>query len=213
MSKRVIRIMMVGLVAMLGATAEAHYIVVRGQCIWHSGECTRKDDQPDPPPPPPPLDPTNPPPLGEVRMTPTSVEILCPNGITVKQFVLKKEQLVAQRPLVPADITKTTNEDGINTYAEWGVIASDTHFFLADTTTCPGFPKDVIIRSMSVEMNLYDLKLDPTATKPHSAWRATCTLPVEFKLPQKPPPRGVPYQCTTDNTCHEPEVPCAGRPR
>jgi hypothetical protein len=196
-SKSVMGVMTVGVVAMLGADAEAHYVVVNGRCYWHSGECVRKDKDAEDP------DLLNPPPIGELVATLKQVEILCPGGNIV---VLDKDPgtLVAKKPIVQGDITNVTNVTSLREskpYAEWAVIVSDTHF-LADTRFCSVPPQDVIIRSMSVKLNLYP---DGDLSKPaHSSWEAgTCILPAEFKFPQKPPTRGVGYACSGITICHD----------
>ncbi len=207
--KSVMTVMMVGLIAMLGAKAEAHWVVVKGRCFWHSGECVRQDKEPAPDPVPILL-----PPIGEVVVTPKQVEILC-DGI-VQKLDLSSEQwtLATRRPIVGSDITRVTNPRGkVSRNGEWAVIVSDAHFLEdPDSIFCPkSTPKDVIIREMAVKMNLYCSRLTDKACfskpdEPHSSWEAkTCTLPVGFNLekyPENLPPRGTPFACSNITTCH-----------
>ncbi len=210
--KRVMTVMMIGLVAMLGAKAEAHWVILKGQCYWHSGECVRKDE--DPPIEPPPLNES--PPLGETRAIPTSVEILCPDG-TIRTFSQLPSpealELIAQRRIVEADITRVRNLDA-KPFAEWGVPVSDALFFkeaFMGALTCPNsippIPRDVIVRVMQVKVNLYtDCAQTPCVGQtPHSGWMATCTLPDKFNFnppyPKNVPFRGALFECSNISIC------------
>lgn len=196
--KRVITVTMIGVVAMLGVTAEAHYVVIRGRCYWHSHECSRQD-----------TDVRDPVPIlltGEVISTTNRVELLCPGGNVEGEPVT----LTARKPIVPSDTTRVTNSQGqISRNAEWTVIVSDGYFLAS--TFCPGSvppvpPQDVIIREMSVKMNLYcssrtDRECSGTPGAPHSTWEATCTLPGGFNFSNLPA-RGTRYDCKETRRCH-----------
>lgn len=212
--KRVMTVMMISLIAMLGVEAEAHYIVVKGRCYWHSHDCSRQDkDVPDPVP-------FLFPPIGEVVATPKQVEILCAGGIVIdlsKLIDLSNWTLAARKPIVQSDITKVTSEGTVRRNAEWAVIVSDAHFLEDPTSTFSTFceasgtsgpPQDVIIRAMSVKMNLYcssliDKKCFGKSGVPHSTWQAdTCTLPDTFNF-RNLPSRGTRYDCSGTSRCHE----------
>lgn len=215
MYKTAMRVMMIGLVALLGAEAEAHYVVIKGRCVWHSGECVRQDE--DVPKPPIPI---NDIPISEIVARPKSVEILCPGGPhgIVKQIDLTNDgvTLAARKRIDPSDITERrdpVNNSNMSTNLEVQGIISDAIFLedpalprdSGDFDFCSGLvPLDMIIRSMSVEMNLY-LNSDPT--KSHSTWKAgTCTLSDTFNLknyPKNVPPRGAPFDCSGTFGCHE----------
>ncbi len=229
--KRVTRVMMVGLVTIMGVQAEAHYIVIGGRCYWHSGQCVRQDEDV---PPPPIVDI----PRGDIVARNVSVEVLCPGFpqppfIT---FVLPAEQTLAARaPIDQGDFTERQKRGGgvisnISTNLEWDGVISDALFEenplnpnAEDFDFCAGQrPRDVIIRSMSVQMNLYcvDADLDPKSPtycpsppvpppgvqKPHSAWKATCTLSDKFNFinyPKNFPSRAATsFDCSAIATCH-----------
>ncbi|MGH8611686.1 MAG: hypothetical protein ACREYF_06495, partial [Gammaproteobacteria bacterium] len=72
-----------------------------------------------------------------------------------------------------------------------------------DFDFCSGsLPLDMIIRTMSVEMNLYFDGIP----KSHSTWEADCTLSNKYNFtnfPKNLPPRGVAFDCATIGTpCH-----------
>lgn len=211
MYKRVMRVMMVGLLAMLGAKAEAHYIVVGGRCYWHSGECTRKDkDVQDPVP-------ILFPPIGEVVVTPKEVEILCSDGIVHKPDLASEELALSTRnPIVQSNITRViTAGSKTSRNAEWSGIVSDAHFLEDPTSTfCgkSGPPVEAIVRTMAVKINLYcspitDTKCFSKPNEPHSTWQAEkCTLPAAFDV-KNLPARGTRYDCSGISICHGKECP------
>lgn len=201
-AKRVTRVMMIGLVAMLGAEAEAHWVVVRGKCYWHSLECVREDTEvPDPVP-------ILFPPLVELVASPIKVEGLCPDSdgdgvLEVENIPLPNNPVILATPRTRIDQRDITERRGTNSrYLEVERIVSDALFY---TTSCSSglSPIEVIVRVWSsVEMNLYLNSVQPI---PHSAWRAgTCTLPDEFHLtdPINLPPPGALYKCGKITTCH-----------
>lgn len=217
MSKTVIGVLtviIIGLVAVLGSKAEAHWINVFGRCYWHSGECVRKDkDASDPVPSET---------LGELVATVERLEILCPGPTIPTSLIVDGAWTLTsgKKPIVQADITNVTGDITTRT-AEWSSVVSDGYaFFLRELggTACPDVngmtvePLDVIIRSMSpVEMNLYcspatDKQCNTEAGVPHSEWRAeTCELSSKFNFtnyPKNVPNPGVPYQCSNITTCH-----------
>ncbi|MGH8489429.1 MAG: hypothetical protein ACREXS_11355 [Gammaproteobacteria bacterium] len=201
--KRAMRVMMIGLVAMLGVKAEAHYIVVKGRCVWHSLECYREDEAPQDPVP------ILFPPVGEVVATPLKVQVLCPGG--VQDLDLSKEEwtLAAQKPILQSDITRVTTPRGKTSgNAEWTVVVSDAHFLEdPEAVFCPDRknPQEVLIHEMSVKMNLYCSRFDPKCKPnvPHSTWEAkSCVLPVGFDV-KNLPARGTPYSCSETTRCHE----------
>ena len=79
MSKTVMRVMMIGLVAMLGAKAEAHYFIVGGKAKYCS-VCVDVNLTHDEMPP------LDHPEEVEFSLTTTSVDILCPNGTLITSF-------------------------------------------------------------------------------------------------------------------------------
>ena len=216
MSKTVKMIPLLGLalLTILGTRAEAHYIVMGGRCYWHSGQCVRQDE--DVPPPPAPINDIL---ITETIARPGSVEILCPGSPLpiVKQFNLSNDgvTLVVQQPIAPGNITERRDPNtgkNISTNLEWDGVISDAIFLEdpklspkdpQDFNFCSGLvPLDTIIRSMSVEMNLY-LKADPTTS--HSTWKGTCALSNKFSFtnfPKNVPPRGVAFDCSTTERCH-----------
>jgi hypothetical protein len=122
MSERVTIVTMVGLlVAMLGSTAEAHYIMVKGKLKWHSLNCVMDFKEV----PSPDLNPAE----VECVAEPKLVEILCvddPVKTTQRQVVqvnLSKTPvtLVAKKRIDQNDMTDTTN-------AHVEVIISDEPF-------------------------------------------------------------------------------------
>ncbi|MGQ0593052.1 MAG: hypothetical protein ACT4QB_10480 [Gammaproteobacteria bacterium] len=221
--KRVMTVMMMGLIAMLGVVkAEAHYIVVKGRCIFHSLECGREDEEvPDPTPVPNPslvslplsevvAQPSLP--LSEVVAKPDRVEILCADG-RVRFISLPDESVTLtaeKKAIAPSDFTEVKNLDSkvIDRNLQFQGIVSDTHF-LDDPTICPrSTPEEVIIRRTSVEINLYcspetDRECSTKADQPHSSWIARrCTLPFRFTFFFNRPTRGAPYDCSGISTCH-----------
>lgn len=209
MSKTVMRVLMIGLVSMLGVEAEAHYVVVRGKCYWHSLECGREDKEtPDPKEV---FDPTRgPPPEIEVVATPRRVELLCTDG-RVEEINLRDRSvtLASGKPIGRGDFT-SARIDGkpVRTNLQVQGIVSDS-FFLEDPTLCRNGvpPEEVMIRVMSVEINLYcspetDKLCFNKADEPHSSWRAErCTLPDTFSV-KKLPTRGTLYDCSHISTFH-----------
>jgi hypothetical protein len=198
--KRVMTVMMIGLVAMVGGKAEAHWIVVKGRCVWHSLECYREDKEPDI---------GAPAPLVELVATPTIVEGLC-NG-TVEKIALptgtETVTLAVPRTIIgKGDFTEGRRPNGtiVSRNLEVARIVSDALLYQFSCSLPDVTPTEVVVREWSnVQMNLY---LNNNQSTPHSAWRAaTCTLPgpVPFD-PKNLPPSGTPYVCPTDSikTCH-----------
>jgi hypothetical protein len=216
--KRVMTVMMIG-VAMLGAKAEAHWINLFGRCVWHSGECVRTDE--DPKPNPISNNPNAPHPVGEARVMPTSVDFLCPNGdiITLPDTTtpLDPVLLVAKRQIAPGDVTNATrlNTGTTTSFAHWGVSFSEGAFLKNPVCTLNGrsvLPNYALIRSMTVQMNLYCVESTnanntpcPSQTSPHSTWSATCTSDFN-NMPGYPDdlPYGASYTCLESSSpCHQ----------
>ncbi len=201
MFNKAMTVMMIGLVAMLGVKAEAHWIVIKGNCYWHSGECVRQDGEGEKEPIPDPISKESP--LGELVLMPEQIEVVCPSNRErdrVQNVELSNTglALIAKRAIVQSDVTNAFDRHGeIGKNVEWPIVGSFATFL---ENGCPGGApaQNVIVRRMSVQMNLY---LNG-GKQPHSAWTATCTLPKEFKLPKKPPDRGVAFDCFNISTCH-----------
>ncbi len=199
-AKRVLTVMMVGLIEMLGVKAEAHYIVIKGRCYWHSLECYREDKEPDT---------RGPAPLVELLATPTIVEGLC-NGIAAK-LVLPDPPVTLAAPRTPigeGDFTERRAPNGTIASRNLEVqrIVSDAllYQFSCPPPSSPDVtPTEVIVREWSsVQMNLY---LKKNQSIPHSAWKAgTCTLSGTFDItdPNKLPPGGALYNCKETLSCH-----------
>ena len=123
--KRVMTVMMVGLVAMLGAKAEAHWVNVGGRCVWHSFECSRMDTNRPPPP-------DNPLPFVELLATPIHGQVLCPGTPPVPKDIGLTEPMRTRRTqLTLSDITQLQDPvsgDAIST-SEWQRIISDAFFW------------------------------------------------------------------------------------
>jgi len=201
--KRAMTVMMVGLVAMLGVKAEAHYIVVKGRCYWHSLECGREDKDPGS---------GRPPASVELVAVPAVVDLLCPNPPHVESITIPStERIILATPRTRLDQERDTTEerrasgDIISRTVEWQRIVSDALFYTPSSiVSCASraSPMEVIVRTWSsVKMNLYL----PGSRLPHSSWEATggCTLPPEFNFTNLP--RGAPYTCSKPIACHEGE--------
>jgi hypothetical protein len=185
MFKRAMRVMLVGLVAMLGAKAQAHYIVVQGKCVWHSLECRWEAKDAEPP--------------GEVNSeaTTSSVEIKCPDGTVEKKDT--QVTLVQQQPIVPADITKHGKLEVVSAFPLEPLLIPG--FCKADPTWSPT-KDDVLIHallSVVIKISDSDGKLASTYTA------EDCRLPDKFDfdkilLPDKFDfdkilQRGATYEC------------------
>ena len=196
--------MLIGLVEMLGAKVEAHWIVLKGHCYWHSGECVREDTDPGP---------INPPPLGQLVAKAEEVELLCPVDPTDPTSPQHVETITPgtilstpRTPIGERAITQRRNPlNGqiLSKNLEWQRVVSDAFFY---TTPCPSnkaSPTQVLVRTWSnVKLNLYS----NNGPQPHSAWQAgKCELPLAFDLnpttPEPPPHRGVLYECSNISIC------------
>jgi hypothetical protein len=203
-SKRVMGVLTVGLVAMLGAEAEAHYIVVAGKAKYcsvcvdvglHGDEATPPHDE-----------------EVEVTVTTSITEYLCQNTI---QTVTDQVALVVRTSIEQGDITHATDQNGtllLTTTAEVkNIVVSDMALLVASNPSNPCgnvAPSDVLIRAMSLKI-VYCDPGDLTLCKPLSTLQfEQCTLPVKFNFnnyPNKLPPVGTLYDCTAP--IHIPPLP------
>lgn len=190
MSKTVMRVMMIGLLAMLGAKAEAHYYVVAGKAKYCSvcvdAELAEHEEHPiNPATQTKEFAPHN----EEVEfcVTTKSVDIMCPLSGAKRMWV--EQPLVIRKPIGPDDIT------GITTAQVEGVFTSlplvETHDFCQGE----GPPIAVLIRAMKVEIKTHACGiLDRTNCEAVSFVTGKCRLPEEYGLPNVPP--GTLYDCS-----------------
>lgn len=186
MSKRAMIVTMVGLlVAMLGATAEAHYIMVKAKLKWHSLNCgvdLKAVPSPD-------LNPAE----VECVAEPRLVEILCvddPANATQPRVVkvdLSKTPvtLVAKKRIDQNDITHETN-------AHVEVIISDEPFLNFGVCEALNLTSiDVLIRTVSIKIKAYGCvgpDPDPCLQKVLASTFSVAgyTLPYKFNLVNYP---------------------------
>lgn len=171
----------VGLLAMLGTKAEAHYMYVNGDWVYHSIGCQATIGSL-----------LNPPgPLVEECVVNTAmVETLCPDLSIVSLPI--QVSLVAQVLMAPGQ-----------TQAE--VIVSDAP--LLDVNLNPSCgdstPTDVLILNMNSTISIFQCVgpvVAPCSVRLlTSTAAAQCELPAQFNLdnyPENLPPDGTPYTCT-----------------
>jgi hypothetical protein len=185
MSKRAMKVMLVGLVAMLGVKAEAHWKVVAGKLKFCSVciEVELEEDRGT-------VDPNTHTEEVEFRLMTEKVEILCPGGTVVQSE--DKVTLVVRKPIDQGDMK--------------GVV-SDTAF-LAKPNFCPGSkPLDVLIRATKVEIKTYACYLPdpstpeepPTCEQVREFVKLNCKLPNKFNFknyPKNYPPKETLYVCS-----------------
>ncbi|MGH8607921.1 MAG: hypothetical protein ACREX9_11030 [Gammaproteobacteria bacterium] len=193
MSKTVMRVMMIGLVAMLGAKAEAHYFIVGGKAKYCSICVDVKLIYEDVPPPH----------TEELEFVATipqeKAEILCLDGTVKKstdEVVLRVRKLIGQ-----GDITEAQLGTDSATTAEVEAIVSDAAFLtkkINKFNVCPDFsPVDVLVRA--VNLKIISNQCTSTPCKPVSSLEAVCTLSDKFDLknyPKKLPPIETRYDCS-----------------
>ena len=170
MSKTVMRVMMIGLVAMLGAKVEAHYYVAGGQAkrcsVCVDAELAEHEEHT--------VNLTN---LTEVPalhsekvefcVTTESVDILCPSNAKKKEVWKRVRLPVVQQQIVP----------GVTTVQ--GIVSDDS---LKDPSKHPDFcqgeiPDAVLIRAMKLKMETYTCAiLDPNKCELYSELNGKCRL-------------------------------------
>lgn len=170
MSKTVMRVMMIGLVAMLGAEAEAHYFIVGGK-VKYCSVCVDVKLIKDETVPDVHLEEV------EISLTTTSVDILCGTQISSPGQV---NPLVVRRPIDGGDITTQLDSNGVQvTTAEVEAIVSDTAL-LVNRSFCGGIrPRDVLIREM--HLTIKQCTLTPCVPAV-STLDVNCTLSAKFDL-------------------------------
>jgi hypothetical protein len=191
MFNRAMRVMMVGLVAMLGFKAEAHYIVVNGKVkfcsicvdveleenkgnpvdlITHTEEVdliTHTEEV-------------------EFCLKTKEVEILCPNGTVVQST--KKVTLVVRELIDLVDLGDTIKVGGV----------FSREALLKAFNFCPGLslPSDVLIRAAEVEIKTNACNLVSTlGCEQVDFVKLNCKLPSQFTF-SHPPPVGELYGCS-----------------
>lgn len=200
--KRVTTVMMIGLVAMLGAKAEAHYILVKNKIKFCSICIDVEHTEADTPAEVDVVMEADTPAEVEVVVTTKNVEILCSTGTVVK---LTKPVMLSTRKAI-TNITKSSiiniNGEPISGAKE-EVVVSDAPFLApfrdVRTTFCPSRsnPLDVLIREMFVEIDTFD-----TQSKLAYTWKAACVLPAKFHFKNRPP-FGHDYTCEVTEEHHD----------
>jgi len=175
MCKTIMRLMMIGLVAMLGAKAEAHYVVVKGKVKYCSVcvEAELKEDKGNP------VDPKTHDEKVEFRLMTKKIEILCPKETVVQST---KNVTLVVRKLIVQEVE--------------GVVFDEAS--LVNSNFCPdSSPPDVLVRAMKVEIKTYacDLLDPPTCKQVRKSVKLDCKLPKKFDFNNKPPP-GILYVCS-----------------
>ena len=193
--KRAMRVMMIGLVALLGANAEAHYVYVAGKykycSVCNEAKLTAENDS---------ISPDHTEQLEFILTTISTdetvppLEILCPNGTIVPSW--EQFTLAVQRTIGEGDITN--GEGGPLTIAEVQACVSDGAL-LVSSLFCDGDPPtDVLIRKMKAESKTSWCPVSNLLPcVPVSTSVADCTLPGKFNLKKYPNnlPRGALYKC------------------
>lgn len=180
--------MMIGLVALLGAKAEAHYVYVSGQYKYCSicvdAKLKGEEDS---------INLTTHTEELEFLLTTELVEILCPDGRIVSSSDLF--QFVVKKPIGKDDITTQVNgQGGPLTTAEVRACVSDTAL-LENSVFCGVKPKDVLIREMRAEITTsacYILNIPQCDTV--DTFVTDCILPAEYDLNHRPP-SGTLFEC------------------
>jgi hypothetical protein len=187
--KRVTRVMIVGLVAMLGAKAEAHYTVRYGKAYYCSVDVVAKLTGVDP------IDLTA---EAESVVTTKKVEYSCSDGtrgqstegwtLTARRLIhLDRDQdqhlgiTVGIKTIPPAPPVEFVT-------AELVIIVSDQPLL---DRFCPTSSGEIIIRSMSVVINIYTAARSVLAS---TAEFKNCTLSNKYNLSTLPP-IGFRYDC------------------
>ena len=178
--KRAIRVMMIGLVAMLGAKAEAHYYVVAGKAKYCSvcvdAELAEHEEHPVNP-----ATSTEVPDHGEgveFCVKTKKITVLCPNEV---KKVWAPAKLIVRQPI----------RSGVSTRFDLKSLV-DPHF-------CQGMtpPIAVLARRIRVAIKTYacadptnsdPANSDPTKCETVSEWKAKCKLPKEYGFHNPPVP-------------------------
>jgi hypothetical protein len=177
MFKRAMRVvMMIGLVALLGAKAEAHYVYVSGNYKYCSicvdAKLKGEEDS---------INPTTHTEELEFLLTTELVEILCPDGRIV--FSSDLFQFVVKKTIGKDDITIQVNgQNGPLTTAEVKACVSDTALLL-NSVFCGVKPKAVLIRQMRAEITTSACYIlcDTVDT-----FVTDCILPAKYNLNNPP---------------------------
>jgi hypothetical protein len=184
MFKRAMRVMMVGLVAMLGFKAEAHYVVVNGK-VKYCSVCVYAQ-----------LEKGNPVDLITTEevdlithtekvqfcLKTKEVEILCSNGTVVQST--ENVTLVVQK-LIDDQIDLGVTIEVRGVFSDEALLNA----LLAKTNFCPGLslPSDVLIRAAKVEIKTYACNLDPTLECEQVKFvELDCMLPKKFNFENYP---------------------------
>jgi hypothetical protein len=172
MSKRVMRVMMIGLAAMLGAEAEAHYTIRFGKLYYCSVGCVAKVTDVNPGKP------------GEAQCVVTiparGADISCEDENGVQREVQTEGMtLVAQEP-IKGDISSNT--------AEVVIMVSDAPL----TKACPKLKiKDMRIHTIeSAQINIFDSAKVLASTAIFTNCKLPDTNPIDY-----PPTCGTFYVC------------------
>lgn len=199
MCKRVMRVMMVGLLAILGAAAEAHLIVKNGKgwvcSICVSAEASEENQGS--------VDPTKHIELLEYLVMIRRTELLCPNDVEDSKVPVN---LVVRKQVEPSDITRVINQEGkLVGLARADVAARVSDLPLKEDLKCSDSSSagDVLVRQAGVVINTYACDLtDPTVCSSVSSLSlGTCTLSGKFNLKEYPknlPPIGTLYSCKVE---------------
>jgi hypothetical protein len=156
--KKAMRVMMVGLVALLEAKAEAHYVYYAGRykycSVCNEAQLTEQDGSIDPGPHTEKL---------QFVLTPKSIEILCPNEnipISIDDPLLQNLSLEVQKIIDVGDITTLNGNGGPLTTAEVRACVNDAALLMNSTLhqlwdqVCgvDVIPTAVLIREMKAEI-------------------------------------------------------------
>ncbi len=215
--KRVMRVMMVGLIAMLGAKAEAHYYVIGGipkrcsHCV--DGEFGKDHKEHDA------VAHTD---VAEFRLSTKKVDYLCPPTGSIQQSTIAnamvKKDLVVLKQIVEGDAayrdkggvyitgdatyTEITFENGSFVPVEpamFNVVVKFSDSPLKDKAVCPGsvLPVDVLIRETDLSIVSYWCDAGDPEKKCvvfDKYFSPSCTLANKWNL-ANPPAEGIAYVC------------------
>jgi hypothetical protein len=188
MFKRVktIGLLGVGLLAMLGTKAEAHYIFVNGKWVWHSVGCQSTiGDLPNPP------DPL----IAKCDVITIQVDARCPDLSIVS--VLIEESLTAQKQIPPGLTTFEVIVPVVSLLNNGNIVIA-----------CGGTPNAILIRDMVSTVTIQCV--GPSASCPAplvttSTKKARCWLPYDFgdyPPPSTPPSGSLPARIPQIRYCH-----------
>jgi hypothetical protein len=201
--KKVTRVMMVGLIAMLGAKAEAHWYVAGGtpkrcsHCV--DAELTDRDEKHD-------FEHTE---EADFHLTAKTVRLLCQttdNGVSTLDLTNRSVDLAVQKRIVPpGDVTYRSIDSGRSPEgpATFDLTAKFSDLLLKEDPDllCVGTgllrlpPIDVLILNTSLTIVTYACKPGAVCEVLSRFERGSCTLRNSVNFTNNYPPIGTPYVC------------------